>query len=344
MAGLSLDQHVGVSDPPQDIDRHIGSVALQEDIDLARANAQRANDDPIHKIRQRRSQKADLLGLEVEVEAEAGLQQRERRGARPWPAANRRPDRASALAGRAPEPAEQFCWAAQVHIARSAVKTVRSPLNLLSHAIPGEAEADERIVARPDRSRCDRTSDCIGASEEAIVLIPQPVKKVGPRSCSATAAALSCATMPANNKYQRSTTALGKGASARRARARRCRYPRTRTPPEIRNPEIFGLAFKFVRAFGEAAGGGHLRREALRGEDITLHLAERDRTFRVAAVGVEMESAESFAALVGEAGLTALIFDEPVPVAVAVGVDPMQRGLNVRPQPRNDRQSRVRSK
>ena len=80
---LLLHHHLGASDPPQNVDRNIRSVALQEDIDTGFANAERANDDPIQKVRQRRSPKADLLRVEIELEAQTGLQQRQRRSARP---------------------------------------------------------------------------------------------------------------------------------------------------------------------------------------------------------------------------------------------------------------------
>ena len=82
-SGLLLDHHLGLSDPTQHIDRDIGGVALQEDIDFARAHLERANNYAIEKIRQRRPEKTNLPRLEIEVETETGLQQCKRRRACP---------------------------------------------------------------------------------------------------------------------------------------------------------------------------------------------------------------------------------------------------------------------
>src|SRR5262249_48573042 len=100
-------------------------------------------------------------------------------------------------------------------------------------------------------------------------------------------------------------------------------------------PEFLGIALKLVGAVNEAAGGGDLGRQALCGVDVALHLAERDRAFRVAAVGVEYGIAGVLPPLVCQPGFAALIFDTSVAVPIAVSVDPMQRSLDVRPQLRN---------
>src|SRR4029077_8380843 len=139
---LLLDHHLSAPDPPQNVDRNIRSVALEKDIDSAFANAERANGDPIQKVRQRRAMKADLLRLEIEFEAEARLQQRERRSARPglWGAGHR--IERGPLAEGAPKAAEQFRGPAQVHIARRAIETREEPLSFPSQSISSETEAD----------------------------------------------------------------------------------------------------------------------------------------------------------------------------------------------------------
>ena len=118
----------------------------------ALSNAERADGDPIHKVRQRRATKADLLRLEIELEAQARLQQRQRRCARPGlRRAGHRIERRP-LAERAPEAAEQFRGPTQVHIARRVIETRQEPLSFLSQSVSSEAEADQRVVVRPDRA------------------------------------------------------------------------------------------------------------------------------------------------------------------------------------------------
>jgi hypothetical protein len=117
------------------------------------------------------------------------------------------------------------------------------------------------------------------ASDEAIVLIPQPVKKFGPNSCSATAAALSFC----DDAGEQQLTGIGRPHSARTLLAvERQGVGSDVVAPERLfepNPEILGLAVKLGGAFCESAGGGHLCAKALRSVDVTLHLAERDRAF-----------------------------------------------------------------
>ena len=54
---LLLHRHLGAPVAAQDIDRHVGGVAAQEEIDLFAANGERANDDPSTKVRQARARK-----------------------------------------------------------------------------------------------------------------------------------------------------------------------------------------------------------------------------------------------------------------------------------------------
>src|SRR3984957_9480113 len=151
-SALLLDHHLSAPDPPQNVDRNIRSVALQEDIDSAFANGERANDGPIEKVRQCRAVKTDLLRVAIELEAQTSLQQRQRRSARPGlRGAGHRIER-WALAEGAREAAKQFRRPTQVHIARSVKETRQEPLSFLSQSISSKAEADQRVVVRPDRA------------------------------------------------------------------------------------------------------------------------------------------------------------------------------------------------
>ena len=66
---------------------------------------------------------------------------------------------------------------------------------------------------------------------------------------------------------------------------------------------------------------------------IGLHLAQRDRSFRSAAVAMENRVVRILPSLIREAVLgLAVVFDEAVAVAIPVAIDPSQRGFGIRPQ------------
>ena len=70
----------------------------------------------------------------------------------------------------------------------------------------------------------------------------------------------------------------------------------------------------------------------LGGEHIALHLAQRDRAFGKAAVGVKDRVGRILPSLIVEAGdAAAVVFDKAVPVGIAAGIDPVQRRHDVRP-------------
>ena len=84
---------------------------------------------------------------------------------------------------------------------------------------------------------------------------------------------------------------------------------------------------------------GHLRHGPPGREDVALHLAERDGPLGQPPIGVEDGVRGVLPALVAQAGGRAPgVLDEAVPVRVAVGLDPGQRRLEVRPQLLHQRQ------
>src|SRR6185437_11870369 len=98
----------------ENIGRNVRTVAPQQDIGAPGARRERADGDLVEKHRQSRLAEADLAGAEVELEAEAGLQQREGRGASPGLRnAGHRVER-RAFARRAPRAAEELGKAAQI--------------------------------------------------------------------------------------------------------------------------------------------------------------------------------------------------------------------------------------
>ena len=69
------------------------------------------------------------------------------------------------------------------------------------------------------------------------------------------------------------------------------------------------------------------------GEHIGLDFGERDRASGERTVVVENRVMAVFPALIGEAlNGPPPVFDESVPISVAVGLDPAERGLYVRPE------------
>ena len=97
--------------------------------------------------------------------------------------------------------------------------------------------------------------------------------------------------------------------------------------------KLAGLGIKRVAARGYAEPARRARRQALGRIDIALHFAQRDRSLRQRAVGVEDRVVGILPALVGEALFVgAAVFDETVMVGVARPVDPAQRRFDVGPE------------
>ena len=80
-AGSVGDCDLDLSDPPQDVDRHIGAVAAHDNVDFASAKAQRPDRELIEERWQTRAPKADLFRLKIELKSQARLQEGERRSA-----------------------------------------------------------------------------------------------------------------------------------------------------------------------------------------------------------------------------------------------------------------------
>ena len=120
-----------------------------------------------------------------------------------------------------------------------------------------------------------------------------------------------------------------------------CAVERQRIRADLLAPEglleadlqLLGLPLQGVGAFGQAelarARGG----EALGGIDVALHLDERDRPLRQAAVGMKDRVVGVLPTLVGQPRLgCACVLDEAVAIEIALLVDPRQRTLDRRPQ------------
>src|SRR5256885_117473 len=77
---------------------------------------------------------------------------------------------------------------------------------------------------------------------------------------------------------------------------------------------------------------GQRRCVSLGAINVGLNLAKSDRTFGQAAILVEDGVVRILPALIDQPlGILALIFYKPVTVRVAIGVDPMEGSLNIRP-------------
>src|SRR5215469_3567237 len=101
-------------------------------------------------------------------------------------------------------------------------------------------------------------------------------------------------------------------------------------------PQPFGRFADANRHALLAQGTGQPRSVALRCVDIALYFAQRYRPFRELAIGMKDGITGIFPALIEEApGALPAIFDKPVTVAIAIGVDPLQGGREVRPQSPN---------
>src|SRR5271167_1627220 len=71
----------------------------------------------------------------------------------------------------------------------------------------------------------------------------------------------------------------------------------------------------------------------LRRIDVALDLAQRDWALRHPAIFVEDRVVRILPALIYQtAGVLAVVFDKAIAVRIAIGVDPMQRRLYMRPQ------------
>ena len=67
--------------------------------------------------------------------------------------------------------------------------------------------------------------------------------------------------------------------------------------------------------------------------DVSLHLAKRDRPIGKASIRVEYRIRRILPALIDQArGALPVVFDKPVLIEVAIGVDPAQRRQRIRPQ------------
>src|SRR6516164_5522855 len=67
--------------------------------------------------------------------------------------------------------------------------------------------------------------------------------------------------------------------------------------------------------------------------DVALDLAQRDWTLRHSAIFVEDRVVRILPALIYQtAGILAVVLDKAVAVRIAIGIDPMYRRLDMRPQ------------
>src|SRR5439155_23359479 len=93
-----------------------------------------------------------------------------------------------------------------------------------------------------------------------------------------------------------------------------------------------GLSLELTRAVAPSQLRSAARQSFFRGVHVALHLGERDRSFRQAAIRVENGVEGILPALVHEPvrGL-AMIFDEAVAIPVGRAVNPGERGFQIGP-------------
>ena len=187
---------------------------------------------------------AQDLGLRVELEAEAGLQQQKRRRGRPrlrraGDRIERRALRRAAAESRrtAPAGAAARCRPARVE------QALEDARRLALEAVAREAQrrSGRCRAARP--SRCDRTSDCSA---------PRPRRRCGRPSPRTTCGVISVADDRARALGQGDAgeqgvagirgRAPGTAAWRRRARARRCRVASNQKASSNARPQRLGLA------------------------------------------------------------------------------------------------------
>ena len=111
-----------------------------------------AQDHLVEERRQARVAQANFAALCVEFETECGFQQRERR--RACPGLRRASHRVQRRAA-APftlKPAEQFGQPPQIHIAGGVEQALEHMFDRMLQSVAREAECDQRIIVRPDRS------------------------------------------------------------------------------------------------------------------------------------------------------------------------------------------------
>src|SRR5262249_490957 len=96
--------------------------------------------------------------------------------------------------------------------------------------------------------------------------------------------------------------------------------------------EIFGGAAQLDRARVLAQGAGNSGGAHFRGVAISLHFAQRDGAFCQGAVSMKDRILRVLPPLLHKTlGRTAVIFDESIPIRIAMTIDPIQSQLDVRP-------------
>src|SRR5882724_3423252 len=144
-------RNAGIAAPMQNLHRRAASLTANQKIKACAAHGEIAYNDLVEEGRQVRLDETNLLGRRVDLQAEGGFQQRQRRGARPglriardgierWPASR------STL-----EAAEQLRQAPQIHVAGGIEHAFEQLLDLGLMAIAGKTERDQGVVMRPDR-------------------------------------------------------------------------------------------------------------------------------------------------------------------------------------------------
>ena len=108
----------------------------------------------------------------------------------------------------------------------------------------------------------------------------------------------------------------------------------------LRTPKLFfeagaqflSLRLQPSRYFGLAQQRCQFRRAIFGGVGVALHLAQRNGRFGEGSIRMKHRIVRIFPALLGQAvRRVARIFDKAVAILVAVMVNPVQGGLNVRP-------------
>ncbi len=150
--GAVHDRHLQLAVTLQDLHRHVVGMATDLEIDARLLELQVAQHDMVEEGGQARIVQADLVGHGIELQPERGLDQRERRGARPGlrRAGNRIERRPAAAAP--PEAAEQLRQPLHLHVGRGIEQACEQALDRALQAVAREPERDQRIVVRPDRT------------------------------------------------------------------------------------------------------------------------------------------------------------------------------------------------
>ena len=276
--------------------------------------------------------KTNLAARGIEFEAERRFQQAERR--RAGPGLRRAGDGIEHRSAPpfALESAEQFRQPPQVHVAGGIEQGLEQMRHRMLQAVAREAERDQRIVVRPDRSIVIGHRVVTGFAARHRADAPSRKKFLAHQigRDQARAVGSNHAGEEKLPGIRRSHLARPLGAVERHSVGAEFLAPERRL-------EALGKqkrrGFELRRPLDQSQAPGAARRQPLAGKDIPLNLRQRDVALGELPIGMKDRVEGILPALVGKPLLgSALILDESVLVGIAGAVDPLQRRLDRRPQ------------